>query len=257
MFVSMLLAGCGTTSEAYDETRGWTVEKLYAEARNELDSGNYTRAAKLYETLEARYPYGRYAQQAQMDLAYTHYKDSEPELALASIDRFMKLHPAHPNLDYMYYLKGLVYYNDDNTLLAKWGGQDMSERDPKASREAFQAFRELVARYPNSQYAPDATQKMQELILALGGHQMHVARYYMKRGAYLAAANRAQSVVTEYNNTPYPEEALALMVVAYERLGEKQLSEDTQRVLAMNYPNSAYLKKPWKVKEMPWWRFWN
>ncbi|WP_131862328.1 outer membrane protein assembly factor BamD [Crenobacter luteus] len=249
------LAACATT-EPKDETRGWTVEKLYSEARDELNSGNYTRAIKLYETLEARFPYGRYAQQAQMDLAYTHYKDGEPEQAIAAADRFIKLHPAHANLDYIYYLKGLVYYNDDSSVLAKWAGQDLSERDPKATREAFLAFRELVSRFPDSQYAPDARDKMLKLVNALGGHEMHVARYYMKRGAYLAAANRAQSVVKEYANTPFVEEALALMVSAYDKLGMKPLGDDARRVLALNYPNSAYLQKAWSVEEMPWWKFW-
>ena len=251
----MGLAGCATT-DTYDETRGWTVEKLYSEARDELNSGNYTRAVKLYETLESRYPYGRYAQQAEMDLAYTHYKDNEPELAIAAADRFIKLHPAHPNVDYVYYLKGLIYYNDDQGILARWAGQDMSERDPKAARESFLAFRELTSRFPASKYSADALDKMNHLIDALGGGEMHVARYYMKRGAYLAAANRAQGVVREYSNTKYPEEALALMVVAYDKLGMTQLSTDTNRVLALNYPKSAYLSKPWEIDEMPWWKIW-
>ena len=255
MLVALGLAGCATT-DTHDETRGWTVERLYSEAREELNSGNYSRAVKLYETLEARYPYGRFAQQAQMDLAYTHYKDNEPELAIAAADRFIKLHPTHPNLDYLYYLKGLVYYNDDSGLLSKWAGQDMSERDPKATREAFIAFRELTSRYPQSKYAADATEKMGRLVQALGGHEMHVARYYMKLGAYLAAANRAQTVIKEYANTGYNEEALALMAVAYDKLGMADLSNDAKRVLALNYPNSAYLRNGWKVEEMPWWRFW-
>ncbi len=251
----MGLAGCATT-ETYDETRGWTVEKLYSEARDELNSGNYTRAVKLYETLQARYPYGRFAQQAEMDLAYTHYKDNEPELAIAAADRFIKLHPAHPNVDYMYYLKGLVYYNDDQGLLSKWAGQDMSERDPKAARESFLAFRELTTRFPASKYSPDALAKMNRLVDALGGSEMHIARYYMKRGAWLAAANRAQGVVKDYSNTKYPEEALAVMVVAYQKLDMPKLSDDAKRVLVLNYPNSQYLQTPWQVKEMPWWKLW-
>ncbi|MFK7087625.1 outer membrane protein assembly factor BamD [Chromobacterium violaceum] len=255
MLVMVGLAGCATT-ETYDETRGWTVEKLYSEAHDELNSGNYTRAVKLYETLEARFPYGRYAQQAQMDLAYTHYKDGEPELAIASADRFIKLHPTHPNLDYIYYLKGLVYYNDDSGLLAKWAGQDMSERDPRAAREAFAAFRELTTRFPSSSYAPDAKAKMIRLVDALGGNEMHVARYYMKRGAYLAAVNRAQGVVKDYANTKYPEEALAIMVAAYDKLQLPQLRDDARRVLALNYPQSQYLGKSWTVEEMPWWKLW-
>ncbi|MDF0606600.1 outer membrane protein assembly factor BamD [Neisseriaceae bacterium TC5R-5] len=251
----MGLAGCATT-ETYDETRGWTVEKLYAQARDELNSGNYTRAVKLYETLESRYPYGRYAQQAQMDLAYTHYKDNEPEQALAAIDRFIKLHPTHPSIDYMYYLRGLVFYNEDSGLLSTWAGQDMSERDPRAAREAFLAFNELVTRFPNSTYTADATKKMEALLDALGGNEMHVARYYMKRGAYLAAANRSVGIVENYANTQYREEALAVMMAAYQRLNLPQLSGDARRVLELNYPNSQYLRAGWQIEEMPWWKLW-
>jgi outer membrane protein assembly factor BamD len=255
VLLALGLAACAT-QEAYDETRGWTVDRLYAEAHDELNSGNYTRAIKLYETLEARFPYGRFAQQAQMDLAYTHYKDGDPELALAAADRFIRLHPSHPNIDYVYYLKGLVYYHDDSSVMSKWTGQDMSERDPKAAKEAYQAFRELVSRLPDSKYAPDAREKLNRLVNALGGYEMHVARYYMKRGAYLAAVNRAQTVVKEYSNTPNVEEALAIMVAAYDKLGMKQLAEDSRRVLVMNYPNSVFLKKGWKANEMAWWKFW-
>lgn len=248
------LAAC-TTTGVYDETRGWSVEKLYAEAQDDLNSGNYSRATKLYETLEARYPYGRYAQQAQMDLAYAYYKWDEPELAIAACDRFIRLHPTHPNLDYIYYLKGLIYYNDSAGMLAKWVGQDMSERDPKAQRESFLAFRELTTRYPTSRYAYDALDKMNRLVDALGGHEMYVARYYMKRGAYVAALNRAQDVIKNYSNTRYVEEALALMIVAYEKLAMPQLALDTRRVLALNYPHSRYLTTPWQVDELPWWKF--
>jgi outer membrane protein assembly factor BamD len=255
MLVVLGLSACATP-DTYDETRGWAVEKLYSEARSELDSGNYTRAEKLYEALQARYPYGRYAQQAEMDLAYTYYKDNEPELSLAEADRFIKLHPSHPNLDYIYYLKGLVNYSTDNAALAKWGGQDMSERDPKAAGDAYVAFSELVKRFPNSKYAPDALAKMKLLVNALGGHEMHVARYYMERGAYIAAVNRAQTVVQQYGNTPYVEEALAIMVTGYKDLGMTTLSSDSQRVLALNYPNSRYLATPWHYEQMPWWKFW-
>ncbi|WP_028536573.1 outer membrane protein assembly factor BamD [Paludibacterium yongneupense] len=257
MLVVLGLSACATP-DTYDETRGWTVERLYAEAHDELNSGNYTRAVKLYETLEARFPYGRYAQQAQMDIAYTEYRDNEPELAVAACDRFIKLHPTHPNIDYIYYLKGLVYFNDGNGgALAKWGGQDMSERDPKAQRESFLAFSELVRRFPDSKYYDDAKAKLLELVTAMGGHEMHVARYYMKRGDYIAAANRAQAVLRDYPNTRYPEEALALMTSAYHELGMIKLSDDSRRVLALNYPKSAYLNRPWTVESLPWWKFWN
>lgn len=250
------LTACAGTSEPADETRGWTVEKLYAEARDELNSSNYTRAIKLYETLEARFPYGRYAQQAQMDLAYAHFKDLEPALALAACDRFLKLHPAHANVDYIYYLKGLINYNEDGGILAKYTGQERAERDPKAARDAFLAFRELVTRFPDSKYAPDAREKMKNLVAGLAEHELYVARYYMQRQAYVAAANRAQSMVQEFANTEYVEEALAIMVSAYDSLGEATLRDNARRVLELNYPQSAYLQKQWKPRSVPWYQFW-
>ena len=250
------LGACSTTTTPSDETRGWPVERLYAEARDELNGSNYTRAAQLYETLEARYPYGRYAQQAQLDLAYTFYKDKEPQQALAACDRFIKLHPAHPNLDYAYYLKGLVNFNEDESLLSRWTGQDISERDPRAAREAFQSFRDLVTRFPNSQYAADAQIKMTHLVNSMAANEMHVARYYMTRKAYLAAVNRAQSVVKEFSNTRYMEEALAVMVSGYTALNLPQLADDSRRVLAKTYPDSLYLKQDWQPAEMPWYQFW-
>ncbi len=256
MLMAAWLAGCSTTSEPADETRGWTVEKLYSEARDELNSGNYTRAIKLYETLEARYPYGRYAQQAQMDLAYAHFKDQEPALSLAAADRFIKLHPAHPNVDYVYYLKGLVNYNEDGGILSKYTGQDRAERDPKAAREAFTSFRDLVVRFPDSKYAPDARVKMQNLVDGLAEHELFVARYYMRRSAYLAAANRAQGMIKEFPDSPFVEESFAIMVTAYDKLGKTTPRDDTRRVLETNFPNSVYLKKPWQPRDVPWYQFW-
>ena len=191
-----------------------------------------------------------------MDLAYAHYKDKESQMALAACDRFIKLHPAHANLDYIYYLKGLIHFNEDESLLTRWTGQDLSERDPRAGREAFQAFGELIKRFPDSQYADDARKKMIILVDALAANEMHVARYYMKRKAYLAAANRAQAAIREFSNTPYVEEALALMATAYTELDLKPLADDSRRVLAQNYPNSRYLKTPWVYQDMPWYQFW-
>ncbi|WP_434778874.1 outer membrane protein assembly factor BamD [Neisseria sp. Ec49-e6-T10] len=246
----------GTVDKDAQITRDWTVEKLYTEAKEELNKGNYTRAVKLYDILESRFPFGRYAQQASLDTAYAHYRDSEPKQALEELDRFMKLHPVHPNMDYALYLKGLVLFNADQSFLAKLSAQDWSERDPQANKDAFFVFQELVTRFPNSVYAPDALDRLNKLLDALGGHEMHVARYYMKRGAYLAAVNRAQTVITEYNNTKYVEEALAIMSTAYDKLGITDLRDDSFRVLQRNYPQSSYLKTPWKVQEMPWYQYW-
>ena len=257
--LGLALSACankGTVDKDAQITQDWNVEKLYAEAQDELNSNNYTRAIKLYELLESRFPNGRYAQQSQLDTAYAYYKDDEPEKALAAIERFQRHHPQHPNMDYALYLKGLVLFNEDQSFLNKLASQDWSDRDPKANRDAYQAFSQLVQLYPNSKYAPDATERMTKLVDALGGNEISIARYYMKRGAYLAAANRAQKIVEQYQNTRYVEESLAIMELAYKKLGKQQLADDTKRLLLTNFPGSAYLQQPWRPDDMPWWRYW-
>src|SRR5574338_180245 len=204
VIAALLLAACGLLPEEKDETAGWSAQKIYTEAKDAMSEGGYDRAIKLFEKLEARYPYGRYAQQAQLDVAYSYYKTQEPASAIAACDRFIKLHPNHPNVDYAYYLKGLVNFNEDLGLLGNLANQDLSERDPKGARESFDTFKELVTRFPDSKYTPDAQLRMKYLINALAAHEVHVARYYYKRGAYLAAANRAQMAVKTYPQTRGP-----------------------------------------------------
>jgi outer membrane protein assembly factor BamD len=231
-----LLAACA--SEPYDETKSWSVDKIYSEAKSELDSGNYGKAVKLLEKLEARFPYSRYAVQAQLEIAYAHWKDSEPELALADCDRFIKLHPNHPSVDYAYYLKGRVNFNEDIGLLGWLANKDLSERDPHAAVDAFDAFKELVTRFPKSKYAPDARLRMQYLGNALATHEVQVAEYYLRRGAYVAAVNRAQTVVTTAPRAPAMERALVVMVKAYDAMGLAELRDDMQRTLKANFPKN-------------------
>ena len=250
-----LLSGCGLLGEKIDETKGWSVSKLYSEARAELGNANYTEAIALYEKLEARYPYGRYAQQAQLEVAYAHFKDNEPALAIAAADRFIKLHPNHPSVDYAYYLKGLANFNDDLGLMHIISRQDLTERDPKAAREAFEAFEELVKRFPQSRYSKDARQRMAYLVNALASHEVHVARYYLKRGAYIAAANRAKSALRNYPQAPANEEGLLIMVKAYDAMGLIDLRDDAERVLTKNFPNSKYLSGK-AGTDKPWWVLW-
>ncbi len=252
---TLTLGGCGLLPEVVDETAGWSAQKLYAEAKDNLNSGNYERAVKLFETLEARYPFGRYAQQAQLEVAYAYYKDNEPISAIAACDRFIKLHPNHPNVDYAYYLKGLANFNDDLGLLGKLVDQDMSERDPRAARDAFLAFKELVTRFPDSRYAADSAARMKYLVNALASNEVHVAKYYLKRRAWVAAANRAKEVLKTYPEAPALEEALAIMVVAYDELGLVDLRNDAQRVLKLNFPDSKYAKGV-SIQEKAWYRFW-
>ena len=252
-----LLAGCGIFSgKEVDETRGWTAQKLYAEARQELSDRNWENAIKHYERIESRYPFGRFAQQAQIEVAYAHWKNEDIASALASIDRFVKLHPNHPSADYMYYLRGLINFNDDLGIMGFFSGQDLSERDPKAAAEAFAAFKELVTRFPQSKYAPDAIQRMNYLVNALASHEVHVARYYMKRKAYVAAANRTQYALKTYPGAPANEEGLVIMVKAYDAMGMVALRDDAERVMKKNFPDSVYLKGGPR-KDVPWWQIWN
>ena len=238
---ALLLAACSFLDKR-DPSSGWSAAKLYQEAKESLDSGQYDLAIKHYETLEARFPYGRYSQQAQLEIAYAYYKQNEQASAVAAADRFIKLHPNHPSVDYVYYLKGLVYFNEDLGLFGKVSRQDRTERDPKSARESFDAFKDLVQRFPESKYAPDALARMKYLVNALAAHEVHVARYYMKRGAYVAAANRAQYALKNYPQAPVQEEALLIMVRAYDVLGMPELRDDAERVLRRNFPESAHLK---------------
>jgi len=238
---ALLLAACSFIDK-HDPTAGYSAEKLYREAKEALDGGQYDLAIKRYETLESRFPYGRYSQQGQLEIAYAYYKQSEQASAVAATERFMKLHPNHPNVDYAYYLKGLVYFNEDLGLLGKISRQDRTERDPKAARESFDAFKELVQRYPESKYTPDALARMKYLVNALASHEVHVARYYMKRGAYVAASNRAQYALRNYPQAPAQEDALLIMIQAYDVLGMHELRNDAERVLRKNFPDSAQLK---------------
>ena len=252
---ALVLSGCGLLPEQADETSGWNAQKLYSEAKLSMSEGGYDRAIQMFEKLEARYPYGRFAQQAQIEVAYAYYKQGEQALALAAADRFIKLHPNHPNVDYVYYLKGLVTFNEDLGLLGQISRQDMTERDPKGARESFEAFRELITRYPDSKYTPDAVLRMKYLVNALAQLEVHVARYYMKRGAYLAAVNRAQFALKNYPEAPATEEALFIMVKGYDLMNMDDLRDDAERVMRKNYPNSEYYVRGLERKE-PWWKLW-
>lgn len=251
-----LLGGCSLLPEQIDETKSWTASKLYSTAKEELDGGNYTQAIQFFEKLEARYPYGPYAQQAQLEVAYAYYKDGEPISAIAACERFIKLHPNHANVDYAYYLKGLANFNEDTGLLAMLASQDMSERDPRAAREAFDAFKELTTLFPGSKYAPDARARMQYLVNALASHEVHVARYYYKRGAYVAAVNRIKYLLEHYQQAPALEEGLAIMARSYDKMAMNDLRDDTLRVLKKNFPASPWLNGDGNKKDSSWWKFW-
>jgi len=254
--LALLLAGCGILDTKKDETAGWSAQRLYGEAQDSMASLNWEQAIKYFEKIEARYPYGRYAQAAELDVAYAYYKEGERASAIAACDRFIKLHPNHPHVDYAYYLKGLVNFNDQDTLLSWLQNTDMSDRDQKASREAFEAFKQVVTRFPNSKYAKDSAERMRYLVNVLASYEVHVARYYMKRGAWIAAANRAQYALKEYPRAPATEEAIYIMVLAYDKLGMTQLRDAADRVMHENFPHSKYLAEGFK-HNVPWWKLWD
>jgi outer membrane protein assembly factor BamD len=237
----LAVAGCSWLPDKIDETKNWSANKIYTEAKSAADGGDYETAIKYYELLEARYPFGRYAQQAQMEVAYAYYKYDEPESAIAAADRFIKLHPRHPNVDYAYYLKGLVNFNRNTGFLQRLIPQNLSTRDPGSLRQAFLDFSELVKKFPDSKYAADAKMRMMYLRNSLAMHEINVAQYYMKRKAYVAVANRAKYVVEHYDGSTAMPDALALMATAYEKLGMTQLASDARRVLAMNFPQAPAL----------------
>ncbi len=253
LILAVALAGCSLLKE--DEHKDWTAEQFYKAAKEQLDQHNWESASKLYEQLESRYPYGRFAQQAQIEIAYAYYKQGETAQCVAASDKFVKLHPNSPNVDYALYIKALANFKEDMGILGKWIKQDLAERDPKAARESFEGFKELITRFPDSRYAADSRERMAYLIEALARHELQVARYYLARGAYLAAANRAQDAIIHFPNSPTRRDALEVMVEAYDRMGVKELRDDTKKVLAKNYPEDP-LSAQGKNRSASWWQFW-
>ena len=251
--MSLAVSGCGLLPDVKEETAGWSAEQLYRNAHEAMLDGNYTRAVKIFETLEARYPYGRYAQQAILEGAFANWRQSEQASATAACDRCIRTYPNHPNVDYAYYLKGLVYFREDQGVFGYVYELDLSERDPKSMRESFAAFKELVQKFPESRYADDAQIRMRYLTNALGMYEVHVARYYHARGAHIAAANRAQSALISYPQTPSNEHALDVMERSYRKLGMTQLADDAHRILEKTDPQSVYIAG---VRDKAWWKFW-
>jgi outer membrane protein assembly factor BamD len=249
------LAGCGLFGEKKDERKNWTATEYYKAAKEQFDAANWEAAIKLYEQLEGKFPFGRFAQQAQIEVAYAYYKQGETAQAVSALDKFIKLHPNHPNLDYALYLKALANFKEDLGILARVIKQDLADRDPKAARESFEGFKELVTRFPESRYAPDSRERMAYLVEALARHEITVAKYYLSRGAYLAAANRAQDALRRYANSGIQREGLEVMIESYDRMGLKELRDDSRRVLAKNFPGDP-MSASGHNRGSPWWKFW-
>ena len=255
LLLAIALGGCGLFGDKKDAKKDWTAAEYYKAAKEEFDNRNWDASIKLYEQLESKFPFGRFAQQAQMEIAYAYYKQGETAQALSALDKFIKLHPNHPSLDYALYLKALVNFKEDLGPFARLVKQDLADRDPKAARESFEVFKELVTRFPESRYAADSRERMAYLVEALARHEINVARYYISRGAYLAAANRAQDAITRFPNSPVQRDALDIMVEAYDRMGMAQLRDDTRKVLAKNFPADRMAREG-QNRGGPWWKFW-
>lgn len=250
--IVLAVSGCGSFKGETDPTAGWSAERLYEDARTQISDGTWNDARTRLEAVEARYPFGGYAQQALMDLAYVNWKDDEPEQALAAIDRFQQQYPNHAGTDYMLYLKGLITFTPPSAVFSRITRQDPSERDPKGLRESYEAFNELITRYPDSRYAEDARMRLAWLVTTLAQNEVHVAQYYYERGAYVAAANRAQTVITDFQGVPVAEKALYIMYLSYDKLGLTDLRDDAKRVLDENYPDSAFYEQGLDEPKNPW-----
>lgn len=234
-----LTAAC-SSKEVLDENL--SEAELYQQAQQDLDNGSYTSAVTKLKALESRYPFGRYAEQSQLELIYANYKNAEPEAARAAAERFIRLHPQHPNVDYAYYLKGLASFDQDRGIVARFLPLDMTKRDPGAARDSYNEFAQLTNRYPNSRYAPDAKQRMIYLRNLLAAYEIHVAHYYLTRHAYVAAANRGRYVVENFQETPSVGDGLAVMVEAYQRLTLDDLAATSLETLKLNYPDHPSLE---------------
>jgi outer membrane protein assembly factor BamD len=249
--VATFLTGCSSTPT--DPTAAWSPDKIYSEARDEVNAGAWDRAAMLFDKLEGRAAGTPLAQQAQIEKAYAQYRATEKVQAIATLDRFLKLHPASPAVDYALYLKGLVNFNDNLGLFSFLTKQDLSERDQKAAKDSFEAFKELITRFPDSKYSPDARQRMTYIVNSLASYEVHVARFYFSKGAYVAAINRAQLAITDYPGVPAIKEALEILINSYDALGMHNLKDDAKRVLAKNFPAQPMTEPQ---KSSAWWKIW-
>lgn len=253
--LALALAACSSPFKE-DPNSQASLDKLYSEAKEDLASGGYDRAIKGLEKIEGRAAGTVLAQQAQLDIAWAYYKSNERAQSISALDRFIKLNPSSPAMDYALYMKGIVNFNEDMGLFGRLASQDVAERDQQASRDALLAFRQLVEQFPESKYAEDAAVRIDFITNTLAAYEVHVARYYFNRGAYVAAINRAQSAVREFETAPAAEEALAIMARSYDKLGLPKLRDDAERVLRRSFPQSQYLAGNEPAQKKAWWKIW-
>jgi len=234
--VLALLAACAGNEDPYDA--GQDLQEAYEKATKSIYGGNYVRGIEILEAIQSRFPFSDVARQIQLDLMYAYYKSGQPELAIEAAETFMRENPIHPQVDYALYIKGLAYFPEGRGMFERWFRKDTNKRPPKDVELSYQAFRRLVERYPASQYAPDAQQRMLFLKNRLAAYENFVADYYLRRGAYVAALNRAKNALETYNGAESNAESLRILIEAYEQLGMDDLAADARRVLQLNFPDS-------------------
>lgn len=245
--ISVLLSGCSMFKKEVVDPNA-SVEELYARAQESMENGNWGDAVERLRVLEAKYPYGVYAEQAQLDTIFAYNRNSEPGLAIAAADRFIKLHPTHESVDYAYYLKGVSSFEEDKSTIGHiLGKDDLSDRDPQLTLDALNAFRDVYTLFPDSRYAPSARERVKYLTNTLARHEIAIATYYYTQGANVAVVNRAKGVIEDYSDTPAVEQALALLMRSYQKMGLEDLSRDSERVMALNFPDSPYLSRDVKI----------
>jgi len=248
----ILIAGCAKNGQEYDPTANWTAERLFQDGKEEMNAANWKLAKERFLAVETRFPLGVYAQQAMINLAYSQWKDKEPEVALATLARFQQQYPNHPATDYVLYLKGMINFTPPSAVFASITRQNPGERDPKALRQSYIAFNELIDRFPESRYTVDARKRVAWLVNTMAENEKFVARYYYDRYAYVAAINRAQIVITDFQGVPAAEEALYIMMMSYEKLGMTDMRDDAERVLLANFPNTKLIANGFPDKYAKW-----
>jgi outer membrane protein assembly factor BamD len=266
----ILLSSCASVDE--DKTKDWTEEQLYYAGKSDMDGKFYDRAILTYEKLNIRYPFGIYSLQAKIDIAYVYWKKGDEVKALAACERFLREHPDHLNVDYVYYLKALIFFNDDPGLKGLVSNKDLTVLDPDRIKEAFFTLKDLVTRFPGSKYAPDSISRMRYLMNVLALHELNIADHYYRVGAYVGAVNRAKFVLSEYPESAHTLEALVMMSKSYEKLGLQALKDSTDEIIAINFPSelegaTAEADQAWfdrffsggsdeEGRKLPWWKFW-
>lgn len=254
LILCLVLGACSTTTD--DKLANASPNKIYSDAKSEMGDGAFDKAIPLFEKLEGRAAGTPLAQQAQIEKAYAQYKNGELAQAVATLDRFIKLNPASPAMDYALYLKGTATFTDNLGLFGSFTRQDLSERDQKSAKESFESYKELALKFPDSKYTSDARLRMSYIANSLALHEVHVARYYFSRGAFVAAINRAQQAIVDYRDAPALEEAMFIIYKSYDALGIEQLRDDAKRVMATSFPKSTYLSSGMKPGAKSWWQLW-